>query len=136
MLSNFFDTNDKKVLYKILAQINHFINTDDTIYLNKNNERFVLTKYGFKPVEEVNLKHLNKKLLQTIEILKIENLTLSHQIEKQKNINENLQLSINKVKKTNKKLSNTALNVCDCGSIILFRKVDDIIESYCDNCGN
>jgi actin-related protein len=131
MLSEIFDTNDKKVLYKILAQINHFINTDETIYLNANNERFVLTKYGFKPVEEVNLKLLNKKLYQTIEILKTENLALTNQ---QKNIHANLQLSINKVKKTNEKLSNTALNICDCGSIILFRKVDDVIESYCDNC--
>jgi actin-related protein len=134
MHSEIFDTNDKKVLYKILAQINHFINTDETIYLNANNERFVLTKYGFKPVEEVNLKLLNKKLYQTIEILKTENLALLNQVKKQQNINANLQLSINKMKKTNKTLSNKVISYCDCGSIILFRKVDDVIESYCDNC--
>ncbi|WP_146739524.1 hypothetical protein [Flavobacterium aciduliphilum] len=47
---------EMKLLYHYLAILNHFIQEKEHIYTNPKGERFVLTKYGFYPVEQYNLQ--------------------------------------------------------------------------------
>ena len=71
---------DDKKLFRLLSLLNHFIEEKKHIYTNPKGERFILTKYGFSPVEQFNLKLQVEDQRRQIDNLertnKIQNLTI------------------------------------------------------------
>jgi hypothetical protein len=61
---------DSKALFHYLSLLNHFIQVKEHIYTNPKGERFILTKFGFTPVEQYNLKWQVEE--QRLKIAKLE----------------------------------------------------------------
>lgn len=94
---------DSTEFYKYLAILNHLIEVKEKIYVNKIGERFILTRYGFKPVEQHNLHLLTEQQQRTIKDLEIENRFLTKEVNELKLVSkrlksENQQLNSSKPK--------------------------------------
>jgi hypothetical protein len=107
---------DKTTLYKILVVVNNFIAINDTIYINKEGAKYVITKYGFRPVEEYNLQEQIKEQKKQIVALTNKNKDLEKKYTGQKTQNATLTLINKKISKANKE--SYSRKKCECGSYI------------------
>lgn len=134
-----FDINnvdDKKRLYHFLAMLNNFIEKNDTIYKNKKGDKFILTRYGFRPVDEYNIQTLYKEQSSKLELVEQKNKEYKKKIENLKKENERLQELAKKVKATNVKLSSQKSAYCSCGGLMSYKMYEDYILAYCAYCSN
>ena len=83
---------DSTEFYKYLAILNHLIEVKEKIYVNKYGERFILTKYGFKPVEQYNLHLLTEQQQKKIKDLEIENKYLTKEFNELKLVSKRIKL--------------------------------------------
>ena len=72
---------DSTEFYKYLAILNHLIEVKEKIYTNKKGEKYILTKYGFKPVEQHNLQLLTEQQIRQINNLETDNRVLTKENE-------------------------------------------------------
>jgi hypothetical protein len=113
----FFNKKYKKEFdfFEMLKMFNQLTHQNDKIYTDNEGKKFVLTKYGFSPVEQYNLSLINKELNEIIGLQKIQIIKLEKKINIINNETEILKNKIDKQKqsiKNNLEEINLKKNIC------------------------
>jgi|JFJP01.1.fsa_nt_gi hypothetical protein len=95
-------------LYQLIAVFNALIHKKDNVYINNKKEKFVLTRYGFVPVDQPNLKLLTEQQNTQINHLETEVRVLQNDLKKQKTENKKLKQELQtKEENTTKAIKNS-----------------------------
>ncbi len=114
--------------------LNNFIEKNDKIYKNKAGDKYILTKYGFKPVDHNNIYIQIKEQQAKIKILEAQNKEILNKYEKQIKINNSLLAKNTEIKATNQKLANKKSAYCSCGGLMTYKIYTDYILASCPYC--
>jgi hypothetical protein len=93
-------------LFEIIRLFNQLTHQNDKIYSNQEGKKYILTKFGFYPVEQFNLNLINDKLNLDNNNLKNKLNQLENQLEILKNNYDTFVTKNNKLKKLFKELYN------------------------------
>ncbi|MFY7810106.1 MAG: hypothetical protein ACOVQ2_00085 [Flavobacterium sp.] len=131
MFKKFFTSKPKNFNFiEMLVMFNQLTHQNDKIYINNLGEKFVLTRYGFLPVEQYNLQLVNKDLTRKINQLK-EDIKIQNKLHKNQFFDAiKSTTQYNKLKISYQKLFSLRHQKIEAIETPIFKKYEKLKKSY------